>query len=117
MIAAGCLRGANAKKSVTRSRVTRVEGLGVMWLDDQSHREDWRSHRFHQGGPTNLRTVNIEFSIDAKREDLSILTDLPNPIASGLGVLHRPAIDPQDFSRPRVPDPAGPAPGLRRSRG
>ncbi len=55
--------------------------------------------------------------MDAKREDLSILTDLPNPIASGLGGLHRPAIDPQDLSRPRVPDPAGPAPGLRRSRG
>ncbi len=88
-----------------------------MCLDDQSHREDWRSHRFHQGGPTNLRTVNPEFGIDAKREELSILTDLPNPIASGLGVLHRPAIDPQDFSRPPAPDPAAPAPGLRRSRG
>ncbi len=84
-----------------------------MWLDDQSHREEWKSHRFHQGGPTNLRTVNPEFGIDATREELSILTVLPNPIASGLGVLHRPAIDPQDFSRPRVPDPAGPAPGVR----
>ncbi len=88
-----------------------------MWLDDQSHREDWRSHRFHQGGPTNLRTVNPEFGIDATREELSILTVLPNPIASGLGVLHRPTIDPQDFSRPPAPDPAAPAPGLRHSRG
>ena len=55
----------------------------------------------------NLHTVSLEFSIDAKREELSILTDLPNPIASGLAVLHRPAIDPQEFSQPRVPDPAG----------
>ncbi len=52
--------------------------------------------------------MSPEFGIDAKREELSILTGLPNPIASGLGVLHRPAIDPQDFSRPRVPDPAVP---------
>ncbi len=88
-----------------------------MWLDDQSHREEWSSLRFHQGGPTNLRTLSPEFGIDAKRDELSILTVLPIPIASGPGVLHRPAIDPQDFSRPRVPDPAGPAPGLRRSRG
>lgn len=88
-----------------------------MWLDDQSHREEWWSHRFHQGGPTNLRTLSPEFGIDAKREELSILTDLVNPIASGLGLLHRPAIDPRDFSRPPVPDLAGPAPGSRRSRG
>ncbi len=88
-----------------------------MWLDDQSHREEWWSLRFHQGGPTNLRTLSPEFGIDAKREELSILTVLPNPITSGLGVLHRQTIDPQDFSRPPAPDPAAPAPGLRRSRG
>ncbi len=51
-----------------------------------------RKHR-----TANLRTVSPEFGIDAKREELSILTDLVNPIASGLGVLHRPAIDPQDY--------------------
>ncbi len=70
----------------------------------------------HQGGPPNLRTMSPEFGIDAKREELSILTGLPNPIASGLGVLRCPAIDPQDFLRPRVSDPAGPAPGSRRNR-
>ncbi len=88
-----------------------------MWLDDQSHREEWSSLRFHEGGPANLRTLSPEFGIDAKREELSILTELANPIASCLGVLHSPAIDPQDFSRPPSPDPAAPAPGLRRSRG
>ena len=87
-----------------------------MWPVDQPHRGDWRSLRFRLGGPTNLRTVSPEFGIDAKREELSILTVLPNPIASGLGVLHRPTIDPQDFSRPPAPDPEGPAPGLRRNR-
>jgi len=51
--------------------------------------------------------------IDAKREELSILTGLPNMIASGLGAWRRPAMDSPDFSRPPVPDPAGPAPGLR----
>ncbi len=71
-----------------------------------------REHR-----TANLRTVSPEFGMDAKREELSILTVLPNPIASGLGQLHRPAIDPQDFSRPPAPDPAAPAPRLRRSRG
>ncbi len=34
------------------------------------------------GGPANLRTVSLEFGIDAKREELSILTVLVNPIAS-----------------------------------
>ncbi len=71
----------------------------------------------HKGGPTNLHTLSLEYGIDAKWEELSILTGLPNPIASGLGVLRCPAIDPQDISRPRVSDPAGAAPGLRRSRG
>ncbi len=118
MIAAGCLRGAFGKNNgVTRSRVTQVEGLGVMWLDDQSHREEWWSLRFHKGGPTNLRTVSPEFGIDAKREELSILTVLSNPIASGLGVLHRPAIDSQVCSWSSVPEPASPAPWLRRNRG
>ncbi len=70
----------------------------------------------HQGGPTNLHTLNLEFGIDAKREELSILTGLPIPIASGLGVLRCPAIDPQDISRPPAPDPVGPAPGSRRNR-
>ncbi len=75
------------------------------------------SFELHQGGPPNLRTVSPEFGIDAKREELSILTGLPNPIASGLGAWRRPALDSPDFSRPPVPDPAGPAPGSRRSRG
>ena len=51
----------------------------------------------------------------AKREELSILTGLPNIIASGRGAWRRPAIDSQDFSRPPVQDPSGPAPGLRRT--
>jgi hypothetical protein len=65
----------------------------------------------HQGGPPNLRTMSPEFGIDAKREELSILTGLPNPIASGFGVLHRPAIDPQNFSRPPAPESVASAPG------
>ncbi len=84
----------HCEKSVTRSGVTRVEGLGVMWPVDQPHRGDWRSLRFRLGGPTNLRTVSPEFGIDAKREELSILTVLPIPIASSLGVWHRSAIGP-----------------------
>ena len=82
------------KKSVTRSGVTRVEGLGVMWPVDQPHQGDWRNLRFRLGGPTNLRTGSPEFGIDAKREELSILTVLPIPIASSLGVWHRSAIGP-----------------------
>ncbi len=74
-----------------------------MWLDEQSHREEWWSLRFHKGGPTNLRTLSPEFGIDAKREELSILTVLPNPIASGLGAWGRHAINPRDCARPRAP--------------
>ncbi len=56
-----------------------------MWLEDQPHRGDWRNLRFRLGGPTNLHAAHPEFAIDAKREELSNLTVLPNPIASGLG--------------------------------
>ena len=51
-----------------------------MWLDDQSHRRIGGAFELHQGGPTNLRTVSLEFGIDAKREELSILTDLSNKL-------------------------------------
>ncbi len=74
-----------------------------MWLVDQSHRGDWRSHRYHLGGPTNLRTVSPEFGIDAKREELSILTVVPTPMASGLGAWGRHAINPPDCARPLAP--------------
>ncbi len=101
----------HCEKSVTRSRVTRVEGLGVMWLDDQSHRGNGGAFELHQGGPTNFRIVSPKFNIEAKREELSVLTDLPNPIASGLGTLRRHPISPRHSARPLGPVSAVPAPG------